>query len=1109
MKTRSPLIGSLVLATALVVLALPAVALTPPPPRFDPNLIAVADTNNDEQVTFDEAKAKLPSLTQEQFDRMDANHDGVLTLEDASMPSPADILRRLLTLAYGNDDYSVTFAEMQALMSELNQAQFDEMDRNDDGALTWQDLPMAAPYWPLPVLYDFLQHLDANHDGQVTLAEAEAQLLVIPYGLFNALDRNDDGVLSLADVPEIAPTGPADALKRLIEEADTNDDGTVTFEEAQAKIPALTQEKFNFLDRNGDGVLTADDLPDLPPLSPLDILKKIVHEADANEDGAVSFDEAKALWPALTQEQFDQFDQNDDGVLSEADLPAGPPSPQDILQKLLNEADTNSDGAISFEEAVAIVPALTQEQFDKLDRNDDGVLTLQDVPDQPGTGPVAALEFLLREADANGDHQLSLEEVQALLPNLTQEQFDELDRNDDGVLTGADLPLPPVENVGARIVWLLRNADANSDNALTLEELQAVFPNFTQAAFDYLDRNDDGVLSPTDAPLGPPADPLELLKALLRAADADKDGNVTFDELKALCPELSQERFDEMDRNDDGVLNGDDFPERPEDGLEHLLEVLRSADANSDKQVTFEELSAKVPGLTQEQFDKLDRNGDGVISAADLPEPGDIDPFRIVVKLLHEADADDDGQVTFAEAQALFEGLTQEKFDALDRNDDGVLTPADVPMPPAGDLLGRLVWFLNMADADSNQQVTLAEIQALVPEFTQEAFDALDKNDDGVLSPADLPSRPPENPEEALRRLLREADANDDGQVTFDELKTLAPEVTQEQFDALDKNDDGVLTEADIPDFPDSPMEWLLRFLAKADANADGQVTFAEFQAVVPDGTQEQFDTLDQNDDGVITREDLPKPPVDPLKRFIELLKEADADENGEVTFDELKAVAPDLTQEQFDTLDKNDDGVITRNDLPQPPRDPRVWLLDKLREADANGDGQVTFDELNALLPDLTQERFDEFDRNDDGVLTEADIPETPLPPDSDSRKALLRALVRADLNRDGRLEFSEIQSVFPDAPSELLDEVDTNDDWVITRAELMAALGISEGGQPIVPPQDIDANGATNAIDVQHTINQILGFSSDLLLPDVDGNDTCNVVDVQQIINRILGLG
>ncbi|MBI3118658.1 MAG: hypothetical protein HYZ00_08240 [Candidatus Hydrogenedentes bacterium] len=49
--------------------------------------------------------------------------------------------------------------------------------------------------------------------------------------------------------------------------------------------------------------------------------------------------------------------------------------------------------------------------------------------------------------------------------------------------------------------------------------------------------------------------------------------------------------------------------------------------------------------------------------------------------------------------------------------------------------------------------------------------------------------------------------------------------------------------------------------------------------------------------------------------------------------------------------------------------------LLAEFDSVDTSGDGQLTFTEVLALVPSLTQARFAEMDRNSDGVLTEEEL--------------------------------------------------------------------------------------------------------------------------------------
>lgn len=107
-----------------------------------------------------------------------------------------------------------------------------------------------------------------------------------------------------------------------------------------------------------------------------------------------------------------------------------------------------------------------------------------------------------------------------------------------------------------------------------------------------------------------------------------------------------------------------------------------------------------------------------------------------------------------------------------------------------------------------------------------------------------------------------------------------------------------------------------------------------------------------------------------PTTTVDELLSEADSDSNGEVTFAEFQAFLPCGTQADFDALDDNGDGVITADDVPfvVPP------CIDVLNDADGNADGSVTFAEFQATYPRGTQADFDGLDTDGDDVITELD---------------------------------------------------------------------------------------------------------------------------------------
>ncbi len=203
----------------------------------------------------------------------------------------------------------------------------------------------------------------------------------------------------------------------------------------------------------------------------------------------------------------------------------------------------------------------------------------------------------------------------------------------------------------------------------------------------------------------------------------------------------------------------------------------------------------------------------------------------------------------------------------------------------------------------------------------------------------------PHAPGEGLRR----ADANQDGKVSFEELRAQRPNVTQEAFGRMDQNGDGFLTAADRPEgqrgargpqgADDTSRRQLLDKLMASDADQDGKVSFAEIESAKPGFARSDFDRLDRDSDGYITKSDAPKTErtaadrpraprgpdgargmVTPEQRaeFRERLRGADKNADGKVTFSEAQTALPQMTQERFDALDRNKDGAIGPEDRPQ-----------------------------------------------------------------------------------------------------------------------------------------------------------------------------------------------
>ena len=98
--------------------------------------------------------------------------------------------------------------------------------------------------------------------------------------------------------------------------------------------------------------------------------------ADTNGDGLISREEAQASLPGLAG-RFDAIDLNKDGQLSADELQAARGTFRTARGEGWKKWDANGDGKLSREE-VASAPRLSQ-QFDAIDTNHDGFLTVEEL----------------------------------------------------------------------------------------------------------------------------------------------------------------------------------------------------------------------------------------------------------------------------------------------------------------------------------------------------------------------------------------------------------------------------------------------------------------------------------------------------------------------------------------------------------------------------------------------------------------------------------------------------------------------------------------------------------------------------------------------------------
>ena len=171
----------------------------------------------------------------------------------------------------------------------------------------------------------------------------------------------------------------------------------------------------------------------------------------------------------------------------------------------------------------------------------------------------------------------------------------------------------------------------------------------------------------------------------------------------------------------------------------------------------------------------------------------------------------------------------------------------------------------------------------------------------------------------------------------------------------------------------------------------------------------------------------------------------ADVDGSGTISEAEFLARAADrpAPAEAFAAMDRDDDGYVTRREL----RSHMIERMAERRLArvDADGDGMVSEDEFIARAESAPtpQERFAKRDRNDDGVLTADEMGRRHADRSGKRRghgERPGKRFKRVDSDGDGRwseAEFLAHAEQRPE-PAELFARLDADGDGELTRDEL-----------------------------------------------------------------------
>ncbi len=117
----------------------------------------------------------------------------------------------------------------------------------------------------------------------------------------------------------------------------------------------------------------------------------------------------------------------------------------------------------------------------------------------------------------------------------------------------------------------------------------------------------------------------------------------------------------------------------------------------------------------------------------------------------------------------------------------------------------------------------------------------------------------------------------------------------------------------------DNPRSDAPRNTMRADTDGDGRVSRAEAEAAGSKRSTDWFDKLDMNKDGFVTHDEMRQAKEtrrgEMKARFDERFKEADINNDGQLSLDEVQARMPRMA-DRFTAIDKDNNGMLSREEL-------------------------------------------------------------------------------------------------------------------------------------------------------------------------------------------------
>ncbi|QGJ69470.1 Hypothetical protein PBC10988_11520 [Planctomycetales bacterium 10988] len=342
-------------------------------------------------------------------------------------------------------------------------------------------------------------------------------------------------------------------------------------------------------------------------------------------------------------------------------------------------------------------------------------------------------------------------------------------------------------------------------------------------------------------------------------------------------------------------------------------------------------VQAQGPDRQAAVFDRMDSNGDGVIS----PDEVDGNARRLFDRLVDNADSNKDGSLTKDEfMQALTQRPDRPEGERMRPDRPGERGPGDRgPGGPGG-------------PGDRGRG------------GMERMFQAMDSNGDGKVTLDEVP----EERRDRLEAMMERLDQNADGALSMDEFASMMQGPGGERGQRGERPDGPPRGDRERRDFerpgpPQGGPGGGMSMIAAFDHNRDGEITKQEIEETIA-----RLKRMDRNNDDVIDRSEMPE-----MGMVGDFRRDG---ERGEMR----RPGGPDGERGEMRRPGGGPEGFRGRGG-PGGPGGPggdfQAQMLERIFAGDTNGDKKLTREEA----PERMRERFDEVDTNSDGFVDEAEV--------------------------------------------------------------------------------------------------------------------------------------